>query len=81
MKRTTIMLTDELWSLVDCEARRTGSSVSAVIRRALEDEYCVSDGTRLPPFVAMFNDPAMTPAAQVDDVIRRERGDAIIRGR
>ncbi len=82
MRRTTISLPDPLWSLVESEARRRGTSASALIREAI-DEWLGSDGgaAEEPAFVGMFDAPAMTPAAMVDSVIAAELADAISRNR
>lgn len=47
MKRTTITLPEDLGRVVEDEARRTGTSVSAVIRRALELTYHPAGGREI----------------------------------
>ncbi len=44
MKRTTIAITDDLALALEVEAKRTGNSVSAIARRALEEHLSITKG-------------------------------------
>jgi Arc/MetJ family transcription regulator len=46
MKRTTIAITDDLALALEVEAKRTGESVSAIARRALEEHLGTESGGR-----------------------------------
>jgi len=46
MKRTTIAITDDLALALEVEAKRTGESVSAIARRALEEHLGTAPGGR-----------------------------------
>jgi hypothetical protein len=46
MKRTTIAITDDLALALEIEAKRTGESVSAIARRALEEHLGTAPGGR-----------------------------------
>lgn len=53
MKRTTILLPDDLAYLLDRERRRRGVSMAAIVREAIAAHFNVSDQSRRLPFVAL----------------------------
>lgn len=82
MTRTTITLPDSLASLVADVAKQRGSSVSAVVRQALEKEF---GGTGSKPrklgLVGLFDDPDLAPAADLEKELGEEWADAVDRDR
>jgi hypothetical protein len=79
MKRITIALPDDLATLVQHEAQRSGTSVSEVIRDAIAKTYLRR--VRKIPFAGICDDPKMTRAAHLEDPlegwidhIERDRG-------
>lgn len=82
MKRTTITLPDDLAELVDSEARRRQTSVSEVIRAYIVQGMTGSaEKPRKIPFAGLFNDPEMTPADRLDEVLAKGWADDIDRDR
>ena len=53
MKRTTIVLTDDIALVLEREAKRQGTSVSEAARRALIAHFGLEEGKRHLPFVAI----------------------------
>jgi hypothetical protein len=80
MKRTTISLSDDLSKLVEDEARRRGTSVSAVIRASVIETLVDSRNRRL-PFESLFDDPDLPPAAAMEGELARLWEDDLDRGR
>jgi hypothetical protein len=70
MKRTTVTLPDDLAKVVQEEARRSGTSVSEVVRRSLFESLLGSEPRDL-PFAGIFDDPDMTPAAEMEGELDR----------
>ena len=61
MKRTTIMLPDDLDARLRFEARRRGAAVAELIREALEARYGAPAGPRHLSFVALGRGRPGTP--------------------
>lgn len=80
MKRTTISLPDELARVVEDEAKRRGTSVSEVFRRSVRDTL-LGSGPRTLPFEALFDDPGMPSAAEIETELDRTWSDDLDRGR
>lgn len=68
MRRTTITLSEELGQLVEDEARRTETSVSAVVRRALELRFYPAGGREI-GFAGICNRPDLPPARSLDEAL------------
>jgi Arc/MetJ-type ribon-helix-helix transcriptional regulator len=69
MRRTTISLPDETAERLEREARRRGSSVSGVVREAVEKE--LNFGGRKPrriPWAGLFTDPDLV-AERLDEAL------------
>lgn len=82
MRRTTITLTEDLAELLDDEARRRRTSVSAVVRQLVADSLLGSaDRPREIPWAGIVDDPGGPPARELDEVLSREWTDAIDRDR
>jgi Arc/MetJ-type ribon-helix-helix transcriptional regulator len=80
MKRTTVTLPDELAELVDDEARRRRTSVSALVRRLIADG--LTGTTHRPrdiPWAGVVDDPTAPPARDLEKVLAREWMDDIDR--
>lgn len=67
MKRTTIVLTDELAKVLTHEARRKQMSMSALVRTLLEASLSSRRRTRKVPWAGIFDDPGMVTGDSVDD--------------
>lgn len=80
MKRATISLPDELAHLVEDEARRRGTSVSEVFRQSLR-ESLLGSGPRALPFEALFDDPDMPAATDLEAELDETWSDDLDRGR
>ena len=46
MKRTQLYIDDDLWSVLQIQARQADTSVSELVRRAVRDRYGNSPGNR-----------------------------------
>jgi hypothetical protein len=80
MKRTTISISDDLSKLVEDEARRRGTSVSAVIRASVVETLVESRNRQL-PFENLFDDPELPPASELESELERLWRDDLARGR
>lgn len=80
MKRTTITLPEELAALLDREARRRETSVSALVRDLLESALGVGMPREL-PWAGMIDDPGMAPASRLDEELERHWAHDIRRDR
>lgn len=67
MTRTTISLSDDLAELARNEARRRGTSLSAVIRDSLKAALLKPPGARL-PWQGIVSDPSIR-ARDLDDLL------------
>jgi len=65
MKRISIALPDDLATLVQHEAQRSATSVSQVIRDAIENTYL--GRARKIPFAGICDDPKMPRAARLEE--------------
>lgn len=77
MKRTTVVLPDDLAALLDLERRRRDVSTATIIREALT-AYLRGDGawpTRL-PFVALGRSGFQDTAREAEAILAREWVDA-----
>lgn len=82
MKRTTITLSEDLAELLDHEARRRRSSVSAVVRQLLTEGLVgTAERPREIPWAGIVEDPGGPPARDLDDVLAREWADDLHRDR
>ena len=82
MKRTTIVLSDELAELVAREAQRRRTSVSEVIRTLVAEGLTGSDeNPREIPWVGIFSDTEMPAAARVEQALADRWADDIDRDR
>ncbi len=67
MRRTTVSLPEELAELAEREARRRGTSVSAVVRELIERELAPPrEGPREIPWIGLFADPSAPPGAELE---------------
>jgi Arc/MetJ-type ribon-helix-helix transcriptional regulator len=79
MKRTTISLPDELAACVEREAARRRTSVSEVVRRALQD-YLGLNRLREVPFAGIWDSGGVGPhAADLEDWLAEHWADDIAR--
>lgn len=77
MKRTTIVLPEELAILVTREARRKATSISEVVRQALTAHFGLSHGKqRRIPFAAVGRSGERHNARDMEDILAREWGGA-----
>ena len=82
MKRTTIVLSDDLAELVEHEAQRQGVSVSELIRTFVRQALIGSEASpRKIPFAAIIDDPDMVKADQIDEELEKSWADELDRGR
>ena len=82
MRRTTITLTDDVAEMVEQEAQRRRTSVSAVIQDYVTTG--LTGGSQEPreiPWAGLFHDPDMPPAAQLDEVLKAQWADDLDRDR
>ena len=73
MKRTTVVLTDQLATLLELERRRQNLSAAGVVRRALE-AYLLGDatGTERLPFVSLGRSGQRDTARRIDEILAGE---------
>jgi Arc/MetJ-type ribon-helix-helix transcriptional regulator len=77
MKRTTISLPEDLAGIVEREARRRRTSVSEVVRTALESHFEL-DKPRELPFANLFSsDQPHNNAANLEEILAKEWADWI----
>ncbi len=82
MKRTTIVLPDDLADLVALEARRRHTSVSEVIRQLVAGGLAGGPGGRREiPWAGLFHDPEMVPARRLDQALADGWADDLDRDR
>lgn len=75
MKRTTISLPDDMAQALDREARRQGTSVSAVAREALAERLRLRAGqVRDLPFAALGRSGTRDTARRADEILDAEWG-------
>ncbi len=73
MKRTTIVLPDDMAALVDREAKRLGIPVSEVVRRAIRQTLLGSSSSpREIPWAGIIDDPEMIPGNRVDEELAKD---------
>jgi Ribbon-helix-helix protein, copG family len=73
MKRTTISLPDDMAKALDREARRRGTSVSAIAREALAERLHLRPGEpRELPFVGLGRSGAGDTARRAEDILADE---------
>ncbi len=70
MKRLQILIEEELDDALAIEAKRTGTSKAALIRRFVRDQLSDQEGTGGDPLAAMIGVDELEPTA-VDDVVYR----------
>ena len=71
MKRTTISLPDDLAGIVEREARRRRTSVSEVVRTALESHFEL-DKPRELPFANLGASDHTDTAANAEEILAKE---------
>jgi hypothetical protein len=82
VKRTTISLPDDLAELAQSEARRRGTSVSAVVRGLIEQELAPpKEGPRSVPWIGLFDDPGAPSGADLEEYLADHWADDIDRDR
>ena len=73
MKRTTIVLPDDMAALVEREAKRLGISVSERVRRAIRQTLLGSSSkAREIPWAGIIDDPHMIPGSRVDAELAKD---------
>lgn len=73
MKRTTISLPDDMAKALDREARRRGTSVSAIAREALADRLRLRAGeVRELPFIGLGRSGNSDTARRAEEVLAEE---------
>ncbi len=73
MRRTTISIPDEMARALEREARRRGTSVSAVTREAIAERLNLNRGTdRELPFAALGRSGHSDTARRADDILAQE---------
>jgi Arc/MetJ-type ribon-helix-helix transcriptional regulator len=73
MKRTSISLPDEMANALEREARRRGTSVSAVAREALAERLHLRAGeARDLPFVGLGRSGERDTARRAEEILARE---------
>jgi predicted transcriptional regulator len=73
MRRTTISLPDDMAQALDREARRQGTSVSAVAREALTERLRLRAGqTRDLPFAALGRSGERDTARRAEEILGAE---------
>lgn len=71
MKRTTIVLSDNLALAIESESKRTGESVSAIARRALEEHLGLGSGARRRPgFIALGGSGRNNVGEEMEDLLK-----------
>ncbi|MBI2864494.1 MAG: CopG family transcriptional regulator [Chloroflexi bacterium] len=77
MKRTTVVIPDDLASLLDLERRRSNRSVAEIIREALA-RYLEGEGMepRRLPFAALGRSGHHDTAREAEAILEREWGNA-----
>lgn len=82
MTRTTITLPDDLSALLKDEARRLGTSVSAVVRNLVTRGLVGSEEKpREIPWAGIVDDPDMPAARDMEEYLAETWADAIHRDR
>jgi metal-responsive CopG/Arc/MetJ family transcriptional regulator len=76
MKRTTISLPDDLAGMLEREAHRRGTSVSEVVRMALESHFNL-DKPREPPAANLYRSGHSTAAADLEEILATQWPEAI----
>lgn len=77
MKRTTLMLPDELALAIEREARRRSSSISKVTREALEERFNPPAGRRRKvPFANLGRSDQRHTARDIEDLLDEDWGRA-----
>lgn len=71
MQRTTISLPDDLTEALQREARRRGSSVSAIAREAIADRLSM-DKARPLPFAALGRSGHADTAERAEEILAKE---------
>ena len=73
MKRTTIVLPDDLAAFVEREAKRQGIPVSELVRRAIRQTLLGSRSKpREIPWAGIIDDPQMIPGRRVDEELAKD---------
>lgn len=72
MKRTTISLPDELAILLERESKRLETSISDVVRTALQEHLGLTDAKRKLPFVALGKSGQRHTAKDAEKLLSKE---------
>lgn len=71
MKRTTVKIPDELDARLRKEAELRGTTVSALVREAIERYLPLGDGERRNlSFIGMFEGPGDNAAERAEEILR-----------
>jgi len=74
MKRTTIVISDELALAIESESKRTGRSASAIARHALEEHLGIGpDANRRPGFVALGASGPNNVGEDMEELLQESR--------
>lgn len=76
MKRTTVVLSDELSFLLEQERRRRDVSAAAIIREALTAYLSATMETKPLPFIALGNSGYNDTGRRAKEILREEWGRA-----
>lgn len=74
MRRTTILLQDDLADQLDYERRRRNSSTAAIVREALTEYLAGGKTARRLPFVALGRSGKRDTARKAESILARELG-------
>jgi Arc/MetJ-type ribon-helix-helix transcriptional regulator len=76
MKRTTVVLPDELSTMLERERRRRGVSAAEIVREALTIYLGATDQPRHIPFAALGNSGQRDTGRRLREILRSESGQA-----
>jgi hypothetical protein len=71
MKRTTVMLPDELESQLRFEARRRGVSIAQIVREAVEREFAAAEPGQPLAFFGIGDGGPADASERVDEYVTR----------
>ena len=72
MKRTTLVLPDNLAGLLDQERRRLDVSAAEVVRRALTQYFGAKAASKPPAFIGLGRSGYRTTAQDVEEILARD---------
>jgi hypothetical protein len=74
MRRTTILLDDDLADQLDYERRRRNSSTAAIVREALTEYLAGGKSSKHLPFVGLGRSGKRDTARNAESILARELG-------